>query len=289
MYLKTLKALLILGLNLPFLAACDAPKENTAAPTASNAASGADMEQTPQMYTLPTLPVPIRPGEVLDPNSEYVKKWPGKARLAKKNDSLILAIPPNHGWFWIWPEDVRRERTNLQSVDLNKLELTAFEGIWFILPNMDGFRSEHITDEKMARKNSVLINYLGAEPMTTMEPGAAGSYPPNVIERRKKDSEGPSKEFYKPVTKYEMNCIQKIEAKGDKYMFCFGSDVEGNAFFLQTAVEPYSQEDFVRVNYSTPKYGGLELSYMYDINYLKDWKLIDAKIWQYIDSWNVVK
>lgn len=35
---------------------------------------------------------PLKPGQILDKNSEYAKKWPGRPALFKLKDNLILAI-----------------------------------------------------------------------------------------------------------------------------------------------------------------------------------------------------
>ena len=43
---------------------------------------------------------PLKPGQVLDPDSLYAKTWPGKPTLVKLKDNLILAIPPQHSQFW---------------------------------------------------------------------------------------------------------------------------------------------------------------------------------------------
>lgn len=47
-----------------------------------------------------THPPPLKPGQVLDPESLYAKRWPGRSALFRLNEELGFAVPPGHQPFW---------------------------------------------------------------------------------------------------------------------------------------------------------------------------------------------
>ena len=47
-----------------------------------------------------THPPPLKPGQVLDPESLYAKRWPGRPALFRLNEELGFAVPPGHQPFW---------------------------------------------------------------------------------------------------------------------------------------------------------------------------------------------
>ena len=53
-------------------------------------------------------PPPLKPGQTLDPDSEYAKWWPGQPALFKFTDRVTLAIPPQFQEFWIQRDRVIR-------------------------------------------------------------------------------------------------------------------------------------------------------------------------------------
>jgi hypothetical protein len=46
------------------------------------------------------LPPPLKPGQVLDPESLYAKRWPGRSALFRLNEELGFEVPPGYMPFW---------------------------------------------------------------------------------------------------------------------------------------------------------------------------------------------
>lgn len=88
---------------------------------------------TPQQ---PLLPLPLRPGEVADPSSRFVKLWPGRMGYFKFSDGLIFAIPPQYQPFWLrsWPLQRDQVARDLKSVvNAKPTEVLAFQFFYLTL------------------------------------------------------------------------------------------------------------------------------------------------------------
>lgn len=48
----------------------------------------------------PVIPLPLKAGQVLDPNSDYAKYWTGLPEWIQFDDKMTLKIPPQFGQFW---------------------------------------------------------------------------------------------------------------------------------------------------------------------------------------------
>ena len=74
--------------------------------------------------------------------------------------------------------------------------------------------------------------------------------------------------------------------------FCYGKrDSDLNEYpLLDVIVPPYSPGHLfpmMTTRYFSPKYGGVEIAWRSHMKNWPRWREIDARIWKYIDAWNV--
>lgn len=232
---------------------------------------------------------PLKPGQVLDPNSLYAKTWPGKPSLVKLKDELILAIPPQHHQFWTQ----RHWLTGIDSsfrppMALSKLPYAKSAGFTMHMPDFAGYTPDNYL--KDFDENRVEIVYIMPAPMSYMEPGAPGSYPPNVFPRV---ATGPFRAFdpEKYEEKFGLRCYERLDRTSDT-QYCYGrrdSDLD-EYLLLYVMVPPYERHHvfpMMTTSYFSPKYGGLEIAWRSHMNNWPRWREIDAQIWKYIDAWNI--
>ena len=55
----------------------------------------------PEVPIKPVIPPPLKPGQVLDPNSDYAKYWTGLPEWVQFDDIMTLKIPAQFQQFWI--------------------------------------------------------------------------------------------------------------------------------------------------------------------------------------------
>jgi hypothetical protein len=247
--------------------------------------SACDADPQKNLTVLP----PLKPGQVLDPASMYAKRWPGKPSLVKLSDSLVLSIPPQFHQFWT-------QRDALTGLDLStrppfpmeKLSLSKSAGFTMHMPDFSGYTPDNYL--KDFDENRVEIVYISPAPMSYVEPGAPGSYPPNVFPRA---STGPYRSFdpEKYEEKYGLRCYEQMD-RDDDQQWCYGKrDSDLDEYLLLTAmVPPYRPHHvfpMMTTEYFSPKYGGVEISWRTHMKNWPRWREIDAQIWKYIDAWNV--
>ncbi|PZO15403.1 MAG: hypothetical protein DCE87_08570 [Betaproteobacteria bacterium] len=231
---------------------------------------------------------PLKPGQVLDPDSMYAKTWPGRPALVKLKDNLILAIPPQHHRFWAHRHWLTGRDTSFRPpMELDKLPYAKLAGFTMHLPDFEGYTPDNY--RKDFDENRVEIAYISPAPMSYMEPGAPGSYPPNSLGRRiqYKLINDPSR--YEE--KFGLRCYEQQERDGDRQI-CYGkrdSDFD-EYLILDIMVPPYEKHHIfpmMTTKYFSPKYGGLEIVWRSHMNNFPRWREIDAQIWKYIDAWNI--
>jgi hypothetical protein len=234
---------------------------------------------------------PLKPGQVLDPDSLYAKRWPGKPALVKLNDELVLAIPPQFHQFWTqyhWLTG--RDRAFRPPTPIEKLPYARGAGFTMHMPDFSGYTPDNYLIE--FNKKVVDVVWLSAESMDQIKPGAPGTYPPNMFDRV---STGPYRAFdpEKYEEKYGLRCYKDRDQESDE-QYCYGrrdSNIE-EYILLRITVPPYKRTTqfplMTTMNFS-PKYGGLELGWRTHMDNFPHWREIDAQIWKYIDEWNIVK
>ena len=232
---------------------------------------------------------PLKPGQVLDPDSQYAKEWPGKPSLVKLKDNLILAIPPQHHQFWTQRHWLTRIDTSFRPpYPLAKLPYAESAGFTMHMPDFMGYTPDNYLMD--FDENVVMVNYISPEPMNAMEPGAPGAYPPNMFPRI---STGPYRRFDpdKFEEKYGLRCYAQQPGDGDR-QDCYGkrdSDLD-EYILLKVMIPPYEQSSLfpmMSAKYFSPRYGGVEIAWSSHMRNWPRWREIDAQIWKYIAAWNI--
>jgi hypothetical protein len=219
----------------------------------------------------------------------YAKTWPGKPSLVKLKDNLVLAIPPQHHQFWTQRHWITGIDTSFRPpMALDKLPYAQSAGFTMHMPDFGGYTPDNYL--KDFDENRVEIVYIMPAPMSYMEPGAPGSYPPNVFPRT---STGPFRSFDPDnyEEKFGLRCYENLDPTIET-QYCYGrrdSDLE-EYLLLDVAFPPY--RSWVRfpnmqTKYFSPKYGGLEIVWRTHMNNFPRWREIDAQIWKYIAAWNI--
>lgn len=232
---------------------------------------------------------PLKPGQVLDPNSMYAKTWPGKPTLVKLKDHLIFAIPPQHSKFWAQRHWLTgRDLVPRPPTPVEKLPYADLTGFVMHMPDFGGYTPENYL--KDFDENRVEVVNISPAPMDYMEPGAPGSYPPNQFGRI---SKGQFRAFdpEKYEEKFGLRCYAQKEGDGDRQI-CYGkrdSDLD-EYLILDIMIPPYEKHHvfpMMTTKYFSPRHGGIEIAWRSHMNNFPRWREIDAQIWKYIDAWNI--
>ena len=242
--------------------------------------------RTDEKESTELLKPPLRPGQVLDPDSQYAKTWPGKPALFKLKDNLILQIPPQFHQFWAqlhWITGI--DRVPRPPMPLDKIPAIALIGFVMHRPDFEGYTPDnYLNNFDLTR---VEIVNISPAPMSYMEPGAPGSYAPNALARNFK-YRGADPEKYEDL--HGLRCYAEPGFLSERT--CYGrrdSNLE-EYLILRIKVPPYESHvvfPTMRTSYFSPKYGGLEISWRSHMQNFPHWREIDAQIWKYLDAWNI--
>ena len=227
---------------------------------------------------MPNPPVP--PGIKVDKSSDYFRYWPqGRPALAKLNDNLTLAIPPQYQQFWRQPREMVRAPARP-----DQIPLAPAVGFSFFLPDFSGYTPNNykITFDP----DRVDIDSLESSDPRQAELDAPGAYPPNMLKRvLEAGVKGEPQEMY-GLTCYRSN--------GDfqNILTCYAPTDEsiGEYIMLRVDVPPfdsYTRFPLVHAMYFTKRYGGLQIIWNTHSKNFPRWRDIDAQIWKFIDSWNI--
>lgn len=250
-----------------------------------------ETEVSEPMKTLPIVVTqpPLKPGQKLDPYSDYAKYWTG---LPEWIDfyGITLKIPQQYTMFWT--------HHNYPIKFINSLERPAkarpVDSLAFsiFLPEFEGYRPEDYLTE--FNENEVKIISIEPAPISIAEPDAAGSYPPNVIKRLLDGMVDPNKfEDKYGLRCYESNGNKDPEAPID-FMYCYGlSDATlGEFILLKVPMPPFKdwvKFPIIQVHYFTKRYGGLDVIWRTHVKNFSRWQEIEQHIWKSIEKWNVDK
>lgn len=229
----------------------------------------------------------LKPGQILDPDSMYAKRWPGKPALVKLKDNLILSIPPQYHQFWT-------QRHWLTGIDqafrppypLQDLPYANSAGFTMHMPDFAGYSPDNYLAD--FDENRINVIQISSAPMSYLEPGAPGTHPPNGLERLIKYKAIDPTKFY---DKYGLRCYL-LQPRDVDEQTCYGirSDEPVEYLIFRIAVKPYHESTLfplMRTTYFSQRYGGVEISWYSHIDNFPRWREIDAQIWKYIATWNI--
>jgi hypothetical protein len=239
---------------------------------------------------------PADPNKIYNRDSKYFTTWPGKPGLFKIKENLILQIPPQFHQFWLQQDWLGRSLVPRAPMPLDKLPDKAQVGFDMFMPDFSGYTPERYDQKQPVEKfpvEQVQIISISAAPMAYAEPGAPGSYPPNMFMRA---STGEYRSFdpTKYETKYGLRCydFKPVPRHLANIQWCYGVRDENadEYIMLETTPPPYDvwvTNPKIQAIYFTKAYGGLEITWRAHMNYLSRWHDIDQQIWKYIDAWNI--
>lgn len=225
---------------------------------------------------------PLKPGQVLDKDTEYGKKWPGKPALFKLSDTMLLQIPPTYQKFWEQGDKVTRP-----PADLSKLPSGGLIGFHFFMPDFSGFTPDNYESE--FHEDRVDVIWVKPVGMGQEQPGATGSYPPNMYQRMTTGTAKLDPDKYEE--KYGLRCFSPRPHDLDMRT-CYGlrDATTGEYILLRISVPPY--EDWIKypnmqAEYFSPQYGGVEILWRANMKHFARWQDIDSQIWKFIEAWNI--
>lgn len=233
------------------------------------------------------LPLPIKPGSVIDKNSEYVKTWPGKPALYKLNEKIIIQMPPQFQGFWRQTDWLGRSTVPRAPMSLDKLEPVSNFSFSMFMPDFSGFTPENYQVD--FHPDQVEIRAFRPESMRTAEPMAPGAYAPNVIARVQEIFEIDTSGNFHGLRCYKI----PPEPKEGGSRTCFGKSGSGlnEQLILDIELSPYPSwtlYPLMQARYFSKKYGGVEILWRARMKHFSHWHEIDRQIWKYIAEWNLV-
>lgn len=244
----------------------------------------------PEVPIKPVIPPPLKPGQVLDPNSDYAKYWTGLPEWVQFDDIMTLKIPAQFQQFWIlknYPQIKFAHAVN-RPKNIRQIQYMAFS---MFMPNFEGYRPDNYKNE--FDENEVKIISIEAAPMSEAEPDAPGYFPPNMFKRL---SVIPSMLNIKEYEdKYGLRCYASNQNIPDGVGFrkqCYGKRDEllDEYILLEIYVPPYVDNikfPLMKTTYFTKQYGGLRITWWTHVKHFSRWHDIDQQVWQYLKEWNV--
>ena len=222
-----------------------------------------------------------------DPKSEGINKiesddWKtGKKNTYRLSDELVLAIPAKFqgeiGW------KLPRPPFNYKSLPF--IEQAGFS---MFMPDFSVYTAENIDNEFHTDKVQV-VWIMPADPKQA-ELGAPGYHVPNMFRNQSKGSIDPK--VY--LEKYGLRCYEPIPHPSET-LSCFGvrNLSTGEQIFLSVMFprqdNTWATNPSMQARYYSAKYGGTSILWRTGMKNFEHWEAIDAKIWQYIDAWNLAK
>lgn len=240
----------------------------------------------------------LKPGQVLDSNSEFAKTWTGKSIYRKLANGMVFEIPAQYMPFWASHDKSVKYWIETQRLD-ELLEEPGL-GFTFYMPDYVGWTPDN-AHYPMDQLNPDWVWGAGYEykGLGEEQPDAPGSYPPNVEARIKKSvAEGASQVFGKVhgLTCYA-NLTHVVKKSGvielSNRKACVGIGAYGHPVFIHIHLPPFETGALLRypsmyADYYTPEYGGLHITWHVSTKHLARWKEIDAFVWRALKEWVIV-
>jgi hypothetical protein len=226
---------------------------------------------------------PIKPGLLLDKDSEYGKWWVGQPAIFRLSDELVLAIPPQHQQFW-----KQRNQVVRAPADYKRLPKGGQIGFEMFMPDFSGYTPENYEVE--FHQDKVEIGWVMPSDPKQMKPGAPGRHVPNMLSRLAESTIDLN--LYEE--KFGLKCYEP-KPRPSETLLCYGirDASTGEQIYLRI-MHPTSGNTFVtnpqmQARYFSSKYGGTEILWSAHMKHFEHWQKIDQQIWNYIDQWNLVK
>lgn len=246
--------------------------------------------------------LPLRAGEIADPNSDFVKKWTGKSMPVKLNEHLVLAVPEEYREFWRPPYP--REENYSDPAVFNALPTNTFFSVFMHMPDMSGFTLQNFEltkdgvsfDDSLIRVIGVNANEDRAIPRI---PDSVADFPPTAF-KRLSSGDYPRIDLLHYEEKYGLRCYglppeteMKLVTKDNK-RYCYGlKDKQSGEYILLQTTSPLYEENSpfnnMEAHYFSPQYGGVTMWWVASMKHFSQWKEIDSGIWERFREWNIVK
>lgn len=234
----------------------------------------------------PIIPPPLKPGQVLDPNSDYAKYWTGLPEWVQFDDKMTLKLPAQFTPFWTHKDFPNVDFAFYEDRPKHFREIDSFSFSMF-MPDFGGYTPDNYLSE--LSEDEIKIISIDSAPMSYAEPDAPGYFPPNMWKRV---TTGRNVQLEK---KYGLDCFTYTNNKPEGVgviQYCYGlRDAKlGEYIFLEIIIPPYPEYikyPIMKAKYFTKQYGGLEIIWWAHMKYVDRWQEIDQQIWQHVKDWNV--
>jgi hypothetical protein len=225
------------------------------------------------------LPPPLKPGQVLDPESLYAKRWPGRSALFRLNEELGFEVPPGYKPFWY---DGARELVR-PPAKWDQIPIVQSLGFSFFMPDFRGYTPDNYLREfDEDRVDVISIKHVG---LGQERPGEPGRYPPNMWTRVLEGSSSVA-----PVEREGLTCLPSMTSLG-QFDFCVSA---GDGGFPQVALEvprpPFAKwqvNPLMMARYFTPNHGGIEVVWTAHVKHAANWQIIDQQVWKFFEAWRI--
>jgi hypothetical protein len=216
------------------------------------------------------------------------KSDPARRAVFRINDQLVLSIPISHR-----PYGMSLDRIPMKCEKIANLPITSF--VHFALQSRGAASPGKGSTQRINGADgpstvspdyvNVRIDLRGPD---AAEPGAAGSYPPNVEERIEGGNAYPSLRQYVEREAFEDLHCSRIGPGGDWQCLGKRHDVGTPEIFFKYSEFPTDRR-FVQIyaNYYSTKYGGIDVDWHTVTSSVSNWREIDDEVWMHLDEWNL--
>jgi len=229
-----------------------------------------------------THPPPLKPGQVLDPESLYAKRWPGRSALFRLNEELGFAVLPGHQPFW-YDGAIDIVYPPAKWAQIPVVDSLTFR---FFMPDFRGYTPDNYLrefDEDIVKISMTWVG-LGQE-----RPGEPGGYPPNQWARVLNGRD------IAPMEQHLLTCIPSSDADspkpGEDY-FCVGPPGDGRfpQVSMSVPTPPFPEwmvYPLMKAHYFTPYHGGVEVFWTAHVKHAANWRIIDQQVWKFFEQWKI--
>jgi hypothetical protein len=227
------------------------------------------------------LPPPLKPGQVLDPESLYAKRWPGRSALFRLNEELGFAVPPGHQPFW-YDGAIEIVYPPAKWAQIPVVDSLTFR---FFMPDFRGYTPDNYLREfDEDRVDVISMRWVG---LGQERPGEPGRYPLNMWKGLLERSPSVA-----PVERDGLVCLPQSRTELGQYDFCVST--VGDGYFPLVAITvlrpPFAEwvkNPRMMARYFTPHHGGVEVVWTAHVKHVADWQIIDRQVWKFFEAWRI--
>lgn len=227
-----------------------------------------------------THPPPLKPGQVLDPESLYAKRWPGRPALFRLNEELGFEVPPGYMPFWY---DGAGELVR-PPANWNRIPIVQSLGFSFFMPDFRGYTPDNFLREFDEDIVEISMRWVG---LGQERPGEPGRYPLNMWKGLLERSPSVA-----PVERDGLVCLPQSRTELGQYDFCVST--VGDGYFPLVAITvlrpPFAEwvkNPLMMARYFTPHHGGVEVFWTAHVKHVANWQIIDQQVWKFFDQWKI--